>query len=69
MTFQYLRGALNNKAITKYYDFNLQGGYKPSRMLTGLTTSQVECFTSAAWHKEESVGDVDLNTKERQESK
>ena len=35
-----LRSALNCKAITKYYDFNLQSGYKPSRMQNGLTTSR-----------------------------
>ena len=29
---------LNYKAVTKYYDFNLQSGYKPSRMQNGLTT-------------------------------
>ena len=40
MSFQYLRSALNSKAITKYYDFNLQSGYKPSRMQNGLTTSR-----------------------------
>ena len=40
MTFQYLRSALNSKAITKYYDFNLQSGYKPSRMQNGLITSR-----------------------------
>ena len=44
MTSQYLRGALNYEAITKYYDFNLQSGYKPSRMLNGLTTSHGEVF-------------------------
>ena len=40
MTFQYLRGALNYKAVTKYYDFNLKRGYKPSRMQNGWTTSR-----------------------------
>ena len=44
MTSQYLRGALNYEAITKYYDFNLQSGYKLSRMLNGLTTSHGEVF-------------------------
>ena len=44
ITFQYLRGALNYKAIKKYYDFNLQSEYKPSRMLNGLTTSHGEVF-------------------------
>ena len=38
MTFQCLRCALNSKTVTKYYDFNLQSGYKPSRMQNGLTT-------------------------------
>ena len=40
MTFQYLRSASNYKTITKYYDLNLQSGYKPSRMQNGLTTSR-----------------------------
>ena len=31
---------LNYKAVTKYYDFNLQSGYKLSRMQKGLTTSR-----------------------------
>ena len=31
---------LNYNAVTKYYDFNLQSGYKPSRMQNGLTTSR-----------------------------
>ena len=44
ITFRYLRGALNYKAIAKYYDFNLQSEYKPSRMLNGLTTSHGEVF-------------------------
>ena len=40
MTFQYLRNALNSKTVTKYYDFNLQSGYKLSRMQNGLTKSR-----------------------------
>ena len=40
LTIEYLRGALNYKAVTKYYDFNLKSGYKPSRMQNGLTTSR-----------------------------
>ena len=30
----------NYKAVTKYYDFNMQSGYKLSRMQNGLTTSR-----------------------------
>ena len=40
MTFKYLRGVLNYKAVAKYYDFNLKSGYKPSRMQNGLATSR-----------------------------
>ena len=39
---------LNYKAVTKYYDFNLQSGYKPSRMQNGLTTSRGGvCYVSS----------------------
>ena len=40
LTIEYLRGALNYKAVTKYYDFNLKSGYKLSRMQNRLTTSR-----------------------------
>ena len=40
MTFKYLRGVLNYKAVAKYYDFNMKSGYKPSRMQNGLAKSR-----------------------------